>query len=59
MGKYIVTGATGYIGTNIVKRLVDNGEEVYIIVRETSNLELLESIKDRVNIFIFDGNIQG
>ncbi len=57
MGKYIVTGATGYIGSNIVKRLIENDEEVYIIVRENSSFELLENIKNRIRICVFDDNI--
>jgi nucleoside-diphosphate-sugar epimerase len=57
VGKYIVTGATGYIGSNIVKRLIENDEEVYIIVRENSSFELLENIKNRIRICVFDDNI--
>ncbi len=28
MGKYLITGAGGFIGGHLVKRLIDSGEEV-------------------------------
>ncbi len=31
MKKYIVTGGAGFIGSNLVKRLIDKGAEVYVI----------------------------
>ena len=29
--KYIITGATGFVGINLTKRLLDMGEEVVIV----------------------------
>lgn len=39
MNKVLVTGATGFIGSNLVKRLIENGVEVHIITRITSRAE--------------------
>ena len=36
--KIIVLGSTGYLGGNIVKRLVSDGHDVYCVVRQTSDL---------------------
>ena len=36
--KIIVLGSTGYLGGNIVKRLVADGHDVYCVVRQTSDL---------------------
>lgn len=36
MEKAIVTGATGFIGFALVKRLVESGIKVYAVVREQS-----------------------
>ena len=44
-----VTGASGFIGSYIVKALVDDGHEVLCLKRPTSNLEGLEVYVDRVN----------
>ena len=40
--KVLVTGASGFVGTHLVKRLVNDGHNVYSLVRTTSNVEELE-----------------
>lgn len=42
--KILVTGATGFIGTNLVRKLVDQGESVRILRREWSNMLGLEGL---------------
>lgn len=42
--KILVTGATGFIGTNLVRKLVEQGEEVRILRREWSNMIGLEGL---------------
>lgn len=45
--RIIVSGATGYIGTKLVKRLEIEGYEVYIIARKNSNVsEIGKCVKD-------------
>lgn len=45
--KYLVTGASGFLGSNLVKNLVRSNREVVALVRKTSNLRRLEdSITD-------------
>jgi len=39
----LVTGGTGYLGKRVVKRLVEEGEEVVLLVRRSSNLTHLPS----------------
>lgn len=56
--KYILTGATGYIGSNLARKLVQDGNKVSVIIREKSSLELIEDIKSKINIFRYDGNIE-
>lgn len=43
--KTFVTGATGFIGKHLVKRLVEEGRDVKCLVRKTSNIESLEELK--------------
>jgi nucleoside-diphosphate-sugar epimerase len=52
--KILVTGATGFIGQNLVKLLLDKKYDVHCIVRINSETSKLNS---RSNIFKYDGNI--
>jgi len=47
--KILITGATGFLGSNIVKRLVENNYIVYATRRNTSSLDKCFQIKDRIN----------
>ena len=42
--KTFVTGATGFIGASIVRELLNNGREVRVLVRPTSNLANLKGL---------------
>lgn len=44
MEKILVTGANGFIGSNLVKRLINEGNEVNSLVRKTSDLKFLEGV---------------
>lgn len=50
MKKVLVTGASGFVGANIVRRLMKDGYDVHIISRTTSNFwrlsDILSEIKD-------------
>lgn len=57
--KALITGATGYIGSNLVKRLVNENWDVDVITRSNSNLYPINNILDKLNIHIHDGTTQG
>ncbi|HLY36301.1 MAG TPA: SDR family NAD(P)-dependent oxidoreductase [Candidatus Limnocylindria bacterium] len=42
MGKTLVTGASGFIGSHITRLLVERGDEVAVLVRPSSRLDRLE-----------------
>lgn len=42
--KALVTGSNGFIGSHLVEHLLEEGYEVYCLVRETSNLSLIEHL---------------
>ena len=44
----LVTGASGFLGSELVKQLIANGESVRIIVRPSSDISDLASIKDKI-----------
>jgi nucleoside-diphosphate-sugar epimerase len=45
----LITGATGFIGSNICFNLLENQHNVYGICRDKSNFEKCAKFKDRVN----------
>ncbi|HZG86174.1 NAD-dependent epimerase/dehydratase family protein [Paenibacillus sp.] len=51
----VVTGGTGFVGSHLVKRLVDLDCQVHVIVRPSSELHLLKSVENKVNFHVFSG----
>jgi len=52
--KYVVTGGAGFIGSNIVKKLVSRGDDVVVIDNlNTGKEENLESVRDKI-LFLKD-----
>lgn len=54
----LITGATGYIGSNVVRRLAEKGWKVHVIARETSKLTLLQPVNKKVRINRHDGSTE-
>ena len=44
----LVTGATGFIGSHLVRELIERGDEVVALVRRTSAFAPLESLGARL-----------
>jgi len=42
--KVLVTGANGFLGSNLTKTLVSEGHDVYALVRPTSDISMLQGI---------------
>ncbi|TCP64110.1 NAD-dependent epimerase/dehydratase family protein [Heliophilum fasciatum] len=55
----LVTGATGFVGSHLVKGLVGDGWDVHIIVRSRSNLEQIENKARSITVHVHDGTMQG
>ena len=51
----LVTGASGYIGTNLVKRLVAEGWNVHVVIRHGSKLATLAECIEVVTVHEHDG----
>lgn len=47
MSKVLVTGANGFLGSWVTRRLVEQGHEVYALVRKTSDLSELQGVDCR------------
>lgn len=50
--KYIITGASGYIGSMLSERLIQEGKDVTVIVRKPERLK--EKIRDKVKVIQSD-----
>ena len=48
MAKCLVTGASGFIGTHLVRALIERGDDVTCLVRQTSRLAALEGAPIRM-----------
>lgn len=54
----VVSGATGYIGSNLVRKLSSLGHKICIISREDSKVEQFNDIKNQIKIYQFNGKTE-
>jgi nucleoside-diphosphate-sugar epimerase len=58
MNRAVVTGATGFVGSNLCKYLIENNWEVSIISRPSSDYTNINSVLNKLQLFEYDGNIE-
>ncbi|MBL8196768.1 MAG: NAD(P)-dependent oxidoreductase [Blastocatellia bacterium] len=58
MKTYLVTGANGYIGANLVKRLIEENNQVLCLVRISAKLDLLDISHPKIKIYYYDGTVE-
>jgi nucleoside-diphosphate-sugar epimerase len=54
--RVLITGASGFIGANFCHFFVSQGAEVHVLVRKTSNLWRIKSIKNKLDVHYCDLN---
>lgn len=54
LNKVLITGATGFIGSNLTRRLIQEGFEVGIIKREKSDVWRIKDLLDKIVIYDVD-----
>ena len=54
----MVTGATGYIGSNLAHELVTQGKVVHILVRNTHRVSALRKRNAGVRVHVYDGSYE-
>ncbi len=52
--KILITGINGLVGSFAAKRLIEEGHEIYGLVRENADLGLLSTIKQKITFIIGD-----
>ncbi|MBT0653786.1 NAD-dependent epimerase/dehydratase family protein [Geomobilimonas luticola] len=57
--KALLTGATGFIGSHVARRLVESGWSVHVILRADSDLSPISGILDRITVHRHDGSTEG
>ncbi|MDR3392566.1 MAG: NAD-dependent epimerase/dehydratase family protein [Sulfuriferula sp.] len=54
----LVTGGTGFVGANLLRRLVSDGWDVHVIVRPGSDLGMLSGIEHSIRVHVHDGSTE-
>lgn len=55
----LITGGTGFVGSNLTRRLVRDGWQVHIIITPHSNIEQIKDVVDQVTLHVHDGSTEG
>ena len=54
MVKILITGAAGFIGANLTRKLIKTGNEINILIKEASNLWRINDIVSNCNVHKID-----
>ena len=53
--KILITGANGFVGSNLVKRLVEDEINTEVIIRSQSNINSLNDVQNKIIKYVHDG----
>lgn len=58
MAKIVLTGGTGFLGSNLLKKLLANGHEVVLLKRSFSKTERIQSVINHKHLSLFDLDVR-
>lgn len=56
--KVLLTGATGFTGSYVLRRLLEAGWSVDILVRPTSSMDLIQDVTPKIGIHLYTGSTE-
>ena len=56
MSKILLTGGTGYIGSHLCKKFINDQNNIAVIKRKSSKIESLKEIYDRLTVFNYNND---
>ena len=54
--RVLITGASGFVGSHLVKNLLFEGWKVSIVAREASDLGSIINLKDKIDVLLYRGD---
>lgn len=54
----LITGATGFVGSHLARRLVKDSWKVNAIIRSSSKRDLIHDIENAIRFHVFDGTME-
>lgn len=54
----LITGATGFVGSMLTRKLLATGWRVHVLVRPSSNFARLHDLLDGITVHVYDGTIE-
>ena len=48
MVRYLVTGASGFVGSNLIRKLIDDNNELTILIRDNSDLWRINDLLPKI-----------
>lgn len=52
-----ITGGTGFIGSNLVRKLIRDNYEIHLLIKDQNELIIINDIIDKVKCYDYDGSI--
>lgn len=55
----LITGGAGFVGSNLARRLIENGWGLHLVIRSGTDCRLIHELLPAIHLHIHDGSTQG